>query len=198
LLGLKGWKVSLAQGLGVWDSKVRDLTLASYQCPECATREQQEHCAHRLRDRGHREAAKAMLRNFVRFDPRTFRPVWPCIDPLVADYKNINVPVLIAHGAWDETLSVAMGHKLRNEIPGACLVEIPRSSHALPTEKPATCADLIRRFVTQSGGLALPSGSELKVYPASPAGSLKGTQYSALGNGVDPASLSREGSGTLP
>jgi len=198
LLGLEGWKVSVAQGLGVWDSRVRDLTLANYHRPECATREQQGRYAHVLKDRGHREAAKAMLLNFVRFDPQAFRPVWPCIDALVADYRNINVPVLIAHGAWDETLSVAMGHKLKNQIPGAWLVEIPRSSHALPTEQPSTCADLIRRFATGSGGLTVPPGSELTVYPDSPAARPGPTEFSRLGIRVDADSFGGDAKGKLP
>lgn len=192
LLGLKGWKVGLGEALGVMESKVRDLTKASYHRPEYATREQQDCQAHILKDAGHREAAKAMLRQFVPFDAKTMRPVWAGIDPLVADYKNLRVPVLIAHGVWDETLSVATGHKLKNQIPGAWLVEVPHSSHALPTEQPAICADLIRRFVTESGELTLPPGSELTVYPGSPAVPRALADYSSLGKAPNQVSLNRK------
>jgi pimeloyl-ACP methyl ester carboxylesterase len=146
LLGLKGWKVDVAKVLGVWPSKLRDLTKEGYVRRECATAEQQEHISHILADPRHRKAAIAMLRQFTPFDPKTLRPLWPEIAALVADYENISVPVLIAHGTWDETLPTAMAHKLKNQIPGAWLVEIPRSGHSLPTEQPTQCAALIEQF----------------------------------------------------
>ncbi len=133
-----------------------------------------------------------MLRQFVLFDAKTMRPVWTGIDLLVADYKNLRVPVLIAHGVWDETLSVARGHKLKNQIPGARLVEIPQSSHALPTEQPVICADPIRRLVTESGELTLPAGLELTVYPGMPAASRALADDSSLGNAPKPVSLSHK------
>jgi pimeloyl-ACP methyl ester carboxylesterase len=166
LLGLKGWRVTLGNALGVFDGKVRDLTKASYHLPECATCQQQKCYAHALKDPPHREAGKAMLREFVRFDPKTRRPVWPCIDPLVADYDNIRIPVLIVHGAWDETLPSAMGHQLKDQIPGAVLVKLPGRGHSLPTEDPLTCANLIQRFQQGWGVNELASGLGVKVYPA--------------------------------
>jgi pimeloyl-ACP methyl ester carboxylesterase len=166
LLGLKGWMVTVGDGLGVIDGKMRDLTKASYHLTECATLERQQSSAHVLEDAHHRQAAQAMLRQFVRFDPRTLRPVWPSIDPLVAEYKNIRVPVLIVYGNWDETLSSAMGHQLKDEIPGAVLVKLPGHSHSLPTEAPAVCASLIRRFQQGQTPVELATGLEVEVYPA--------------------------------
>ena len=146
LLGLKGWMLSVGNGLGVLDGKVRELTKASYQVTECATIERQRHFAHILKDGRHRAAAQAMLRQFTPFDPKTLRPVWPGIEPLVAEYKNIRVPVLIVHGARDETLASAMGHQIKDQIPGAVLVKLPRRGHSLATEDPQRCANLIQRF----------------------------------------------------
>ena len=166
LLGLKGWRVTAGEVLGVLDGKVRGLTKASYHVPECATREQQRHFSHGLEDGRHREAAKAMLREFVRFDPKTLRPLWPCIDPLLADYRNIRVPVLIVHGAWDETLSSAMGHQLKDEIPGAVLVKVPARGHSLPTEDPLRCAKLIRRFQQGRTPDEMAAGLGVELYPA--------------------------------
>jgi pimeloyl-ACP methyl ester carboxylesterase len=166
LQGLKGWKVTAGNALGVFDGQVRDLTKASYHLPDCATGEQQAFYAHALKDPRHREAGKAMLREFVRFDPKTLRPVWPCIDPLVADYENIRIPVLIVYGAWDETLPSAMGHQLKDQIPGAVLVKLPGRGHALPTEDPLTCAMLIQRFQQGRGFNEVASGLGAKVYRA--------------------------------
>ncbi len=169
LLGLKGWMVTAGDVLGVLDGKVRKLTKASYHVPECATREQAGHFTHGLEDGRHREAAKAMLREFVRFDPKTHRPVWPSIDPLVAEYTNIRVPVLIVYGSWDETLSSAMGHQLKDEIPGAVLVKLPGRGHSLPSEDPLRCAKLIRRFQWGRTPDELAAGLGLELYPAAPA-----------------------------
>jgi pimeloyl-ACP methyl ester carboxylesterase len=168
LLGLKGWMVGLGECLGVVTPRMRELTKTSYHIPKCATLEQQRHYAHALTDSGHREAAKAMLRQFVPVDPKTMRPQWRQIDPLVADYENINVPVLVVYGTWDETLSAAMGNKLKDEIAGAVLVKVPRRGHSLPTEDPVVCAKLIRGF--QQGLAAEKLGVEagVKVYPAVP------------------------------
>ena len=146
LLRLKGGMVTLGNLLGLFDAKVRELTKRNFQVPEFATIERQERFAHALKDYSHREAAQAILRQFVPFDRKTRRPIWPEMDRLVADYENIRVPVLIVHGAWDETLSSAMGHQLKDEIPGAMLVELPGLGHSLPTEDPLRCAKLIQRF----------------------------------------------------
>jgi pimeloyl-ACP methyl ester carboxylesterase len=168
LLGLKGWMVGLGECLGVVDGKTRALTKSSYHVPECATLEQQRRYAHALTDSGHREAAKAMLRQFVPFDRKTMRPQWPEIDRLVADYQNINVPVLIIYGTWDETLSTAMGDKLKHEIAGTVLVKVPQRGHSLPTEDPVICARLIRGFQKGLTAEKLGAGVGVKVYPATP------------------------------
>jgi pimeloyl-ACP methyl ester carboxylesterase len=168
LLGLKGWMVGLGECLGVVDAKMRDLTKSSYHVSECATLEEQRHYAHALTDSGHREAAKAMLRQFVPFDPKTMRPLWRQIDPLIADYQNINVPVLIMYGTWDETLSAAMGNKLKDEIAGTVLVKVPQRGHSLPTEDPAVCAKLIRSFQQGSTAGQLGAVAGVKVYAATP------------------------------
>jgi pimeloyl-ACP methyl ester carboxylesterase len=164
LLGLKGWMVGLGQGLGVLEPKVRALTQTSYHVSECATLEQERRYAHVLEDAGHREAAKAMLLQAVPFDPKTRRPKWNEIDALVADYANIHAPTLIAYGDWDETLSAAMGNKLKDEIAGSLLVRIPGRGHALPTEDPALCADLIRRFQQGCPAVQLTQGHKARIY----------------------------------
>jgi pimeloyl-ACP methyl ester carboxylesterase len=166
LLGLEGWMVDVARGLGAWNTAVRDLIKSGYHRPECATVERQICMAHILEDGGHLAAAKAMLRQFTPFDPKTKRPLWPEIDQFVADYKNIRVPLLIVHGVWDETLPVATAHKLKNQVPGAWLVEVAHGGHSLPTELPARCTDLIRQFVA-TGVVRVSDTSDITVYPGS-------------------------------
>jgi pimeloyl-ACP methyl ester carboxylesterase len=146
LLGLSGFKVGVGRFLGVFKPAVRDLVRRGYQVPECATRERELLVFHALADRRHREAAKAMLRQAVPFNMKQGRPRWRDVDQLVADYAGIQVPVLIVHGEWDETLYSGMGNKLKDEVPGSLLVKVPQRGHALPTEDPVACADLIRRF----------------------------------------------------
>jgi pimeloyl-ACP methyl ester carboxylesterase len=197
LLGLHGWMVDVARGLGIWDERVRGLTRGSYQRRECATVERQEHSAHILADAGRREGAKAMLRQFAPFDPKTMRPIWPEIDALVADYTNIDVPTLIVHGTWDETLSDAMGFKLKSQIKGACLVELPHSGHSLPTEQPVQCAQLIRQFVG-AGEVRVPAGSGWTVYPAATSVSPHLAGGSVLGNPPKPDTLDPRAGERLP
>ena len=166
LLGLSGFKVGLGKFLGVFKPAVRDLVWCGYQIPECATREREALVYHALADRRHRESAKAMLRQAVPFGPKTRRPQWEEIDVLVDDYANINVPVLIIYGIRDESLSAAMGNKLKDEIPGAVLVKVPRRGHALPTEDPRVCAALIQRFQQGRTPVELSAGLGARTYPA--------------------------------
>jgi pimeloyl-ACP methyl ester carboxylesterase len=166
LLGLKGWMVTVGDVLGVFDAKVRDLTRRNFQVPEFATIERQECFAHALSHSEHREAAKAILRQFTPFDPKTLRPIWPEIDRLVADYRNIRIPVLIVHGAWDETLTSDMGHALKDHIPGAMLVEVPGRGHSLPTEDPMKCSALIQRFQQGLESEGLVAGLDADFFPA--------------------------------
>lgn len=166
LLGLKGGMVTIGKLLGVFDAKVRELTRRSFQDAQFATIECQERFAHALTHSEHREAAKAMLRQFGRFDPKTLRPLWEEIELIVADYKNIGVPVLIVHGTRDETLSSDMGHALKDHIPGAVLVEVPGRGHSLPTEDPVKCSALIHRFQQGLAPAELAAGLDVDIFPA--------------------------------
>jgi pimeloyl-ACP methyl ester carboxylesterase len=165
LTDLTGLKMTIGRALGVVDSKIRELTKSNYPRPGFATREQAAHTAHALKDAAHRDAARAMVREFVPFDLKTRRPIWGEMDLLVADYRNISVPVLVVHGTRDETISVAGSHKLKNQIPGAALVEIAGSGHCLPTEQPVRCTDLIRQFMAD-GALRELHEPGMTLYPA--------------------------------
>jgi len=144
LLSLTPVKAGVGRALGVVDDKVKALTRKSYFLPECATREQAEGFSRALTVPVHLRSAQAMLRGAVPWKLKENRPDWPAITALEADYANVDVPCLIAWGEWDETLSEAMGHKIRDHVPGARLVEITGSGHSVISERPLACAHIIR------------------------------------------------------
>lgn len=144
LLNLTPVTIGVGHALGVVDEKVKVITRKSFFLPECATREQAEHFAHALTVPIHLRGAQAMLRGAVPWKPRENRPNWPAITDLEADYANVDVPCLIAWGEWDETLSETMGHKIRDHVPGARLVEIAGTGHSVISERPLACAHIIR------------------------------------------------------
>jgi len=164
LMGLKHWQVSVGDALGIVRPRIQKMTRASYHVAECATIERQGEFAEVLLSGRQLEAAQAMLRQFVPFDAKTLRPQWKQIEPLIADYQNIGCPVLVVYGTWDETLSAAMGNKLKDEIPGALLAKIPGRGHCLTTEEPKICAQLICRFQTGACPSKLAEGLGVSVY----------------------------------
>jgi pimeloyl-ACP methyl ester carboxylesterase len=182
LLGLSGLKVGAGEFLGMFEPAVRDLVRTGCQVPESATEERVASFAHALADRRHREAARAMLLQAVPFDLKKGRPLWRSIAPLINDYASIAVPVLLVHGEWDETLYSGMGHKLRDEVPGAILVKVPERGHALPTEDPHVCAELILRFQAARAADELGLGLQVIVYGATNAGQAAGA--SGVKNGL--------------
>ncbi len=64
-------------------------------------------------------------------------------------YIKVNVPCLIVWGGRDETLPLAMGYMLADEIPGAQLRIVTEAMHCLPTERPLACTRLIRDFLAE-------------------------------------------------
>ena len=88
-----------------------------------------------------------MIAQALPFNLQTMRPDWERVEQLVADYQNVQVPILILWGARDETLPVSMGYKLQAQIPDAELRVIERSMHSLPLERPVVTASNIRQFL---------------------------------------------------
>lgn len=144
LLSLTPVKVGVGRALGVVDDKVKALTRKSYFLPECATREQADRFSQALSVTTHLRGAQAMLRSAVPWKIKENRPDWLAITALEADYTRVDVPCLIAWGEWDETLSETMGHKIRDHVPGARLVEITGAGHSVISEQPLACAHIIR------------------------------------------------------
>ena len=71
---------------------------------------------------------------------------WERAEPIVADYVNIDVPCLILWGEYDETLPLAMGYKLANQIPTAEIHVVPDCKHSMQLEHPVLLAEVIRRY----------------------------------------------------
>ena len=144
LMTLTPVMVGVGRALGVVDEKVRAITRKSYFLPECATREQAERFMESLAVPTHLRSAQAMVRGAVPWKLEENRPDWPAITPLEAEYANVDVPCLIAWGEWDETLPETMGHKIRDRVPGARLVEITGAGHSVISEQPLACVHIIR------------------------------------------------------
>jgi len=94
---------------------------------------------------------QAILRQAVPFNPSTHRPNWEGIERLVADYANVNVPVLLLWGDRDETLPLSMGYKLLAELPNARLRIVRGGKHSLQADRPGLVSDWIERFVEDPG-----------------------------------------------
>jgi pimeloyl-ACP methyl ester carboxylesterase len=144
LLSLTPVKVGVGSVVGVMDDKVKAQTRKNFFLPECATRERAELLRRALTVPLHLRSAQAMVRGAVPWKIKENRPDWPAIAALEADYANVDVPCLIAWGEWDETISETMGHKIRDHVPGARLVEISGSGHSVVSEQPLACAEIIR------------------------------------------------------
>ena len=170
LLRLAGWKVAVGQGLGLFDPAVREMTRNGYFARECATVEQETVLGHMLSKRAHRLAIQAILRQSVPFDAKTHRPDWPAMTRLAHECAQVDKPVLVIWGEWDEVLPSSMGHQLKDKLHRATLVTIPGRGHSLPGDDPIRCAALINEFIE-----GLPPGSlrpdlAVNVYPGGESG----------------------------
>jgi pimeloyl-ACP methyl ester carboxylesterase len=66
---------------------------------------------------------------------------------LIAQYKTIQVPVLIIWGKQDEVVPLKVGQKFQRDIPGAKLVIIPRCGHIPLEEQPEATRKAIMEFL---------------------------------------------------
>jgi pimeloyl-ACP methyl ester carboxylesterase len=145
------FEVDLGAALGILRKKVARTTLESYYDPSVATREDAQRLLETLRHKKSRRPNKAGIKNAIPYNSKTKRPDWDAIERLVADYDNVQVPCLILWGERDETLPVAMGYKLKAQLPNARLRIIEKSMHSLQQERPRLSASLVRDFVRTSG-----------------------------------------------
>jgi pimeloyl-ACP methyl ester carboxylesterase len=193
MLGLNGCKVILGSLTGVLPKAVERSIVADFTDRGLASRELKEQGV-RLLSRGiQRHVVQAMLRDALPWRVLGKELDWSAIEALERNYRMIPPPCLIVWGACDATLPVAMGYKLKEQLPDARLVVVPRAKHLLQLECPAVCAQLVREFDEQrrTGQLAAarsvrtlwPSQeyhfAELEVEPPSPDSSLGHHPYEA-------------------
>jgi pimeloyl-ACP methyl ester carboxylesterase len=138
-------EMAIADVTGLLHAKAAAGTREGVVDPRYATREEAQRIEDVLRDRSRRRAAQAMIRQAV--PSQSHRPLWNRIEPIVSDYKNVDVPCLIVWGARDELLPVSMGFKLQYHLPQSRLQVISRGMHCLPVERPRLCAQLVKDFI---------------------------------------------------
>jgi pimeloyl-ACP methyl ester carboxylesterase len=62
---------------------------------------------------------------------------------LWSDIRRVEVPMLVIRGASSDTFLPAAADRIRRQIPGATVVELPDTTHFLPMESPETVATTI-------------------------------------------------------
>jgi pimeloyl-ACP methyl ester carboxylesterase len=146
-----GFKLELGKQTGVLKEKVTRELVSSAEKPEWVFKLDIDRVLKAFDGKPSRLATQAIIRQAVPFDESTGRPRWEAIDPLVAEYANVRFPVLLLWGRHDETLPLSMGYKLQAELPDARLRIIDAGKHSLQAERPELVAELIRRFLTDTG-----------------------------------------------
>jgi len=69
------------------------------------------------------------------------------IDPIIARYQTIKVPVLIIWGAEDEVVPVDVGRKFKRDIPDSELVILPQCGHIPQEEEPGVTIRTVAAFL---------------------------------------------------
>lgn len=69
------------------------------------------------------------------------------IDVFVAQYKNINIPVLLIWGKEDSVIPLSLGERFNSDIPGSKLVVIDKCGHVPHEEQPEKILPTITEFL---------------------------------------------------
>ncbi len=149
-----GVEIALADALGILKERVAAGVREAVCAGNRALREDADRMCATLRHQSSRRSMQEILQEA--------RPLngdeldWPAVKRIVSDYGNIAVPCLILWGEYDDTLPVAMGHKLAGQIPTAELQIVEDCKHSIQLEYPVLCANEIRRFSSLAGLVAAP------------------------------------------
>ena len=146
MLGLNGTKVFLGNLTGILPKAMEQGLRTSFDDPALASQELQIQGVRLLSHGANRHATQAMLRDALPWRVLGEVHDWQAIAALERGYEHVQRPCLIVWGECDLTLPVSMGYKLKDQLPDARLVVIPRTRHLLPMECPSTCVSLIRGF----------------------------------------------------
>jgi pimeloyl-ACP methyl ester carboxylesterase len=141
---LSGFKIDIGHGLGIVQEAVAEYLALSFYASHCLSCEEVDHAVKVLTNPGTRNACQAMLREALPFDQKTRQFDFPLMALQETWYTNINLPCQIIWGKCDQTLSVAMGYMLKDQLPNARLTVMPDCKHAPNLECPAECAEVIR------------------------------------------------------
>jgi pimeloyl-ACP methyl ester carboxylesterase len=142
-----GFMVFLGRSTGVLKQNVAKELLQSAERPEWVFKFDADRLIDAFVGKRNRRATQAIIRQAVPFDLETRRPDWPEIERLVADYRQVDVPVLLIWGDRDETLPLAVGYKLAAELPNARLHIVEHGKHSLQADRPGEVADMIDAFL---------------------------------------------------
>jgi len=144
-----GFKLGLGKTMGIFREKVARELVDSAEHPERVLKIDIDRVLQAFGGKSARLSTQAIIRQAVPFIEG--RPDWDAIDRLVAEYANVQVPVLLLWGRHDETLPLSMGYKLLAELPDARLRIVEQGKHSLQAERPRLVSDWIRRFLADRG-----------------------------------------------
>ena len=148
IVDLKPWEATLGRWLGLIRKSTDQCVIEGYFNPERATQEESAMLASIIERPPSRRALQAMLRQAVPWDPETGRPDWEEVERLTALYGIIDKPCLVVWGERDEVLNECMGHKIKDKIPGAQLLELTCCGHSSPRECPRKVSETINVFAS--------------------------------------------------
>ena len=146
-----GLKLTLGRASGVFKEKIARELVDSAENPDWVFKFDVDRLLNAFDGKQARLSTQAIIRQAVPFDESNGRPDWDAIEPLVDDYANVDVPVLLLWGKRDETLPLSMGYKLLAELPDARLRIVEGGKHSLQADRPEFVSDWIRRFVADRG-----------------------------------------------
>lgn len=150
IVDLKPWELTLGRWLGLVRKQTDQCVREGYFNPNRATQEESSLLAAILESPACRRALQAMLREAVPWDLATGRPDWEEVERLTALYGEIDMPCLLVWGERDEVLNECMGHKMKDKIRGAQLLELGCCGHSSPRECPRKVAAVVDKFIDQT------------------------------------------------
>ena len=119
---IAGLKLVLGTKTGVFREKVAQELIYSAENPDWVLRLDVDRILSAFAGKPARLSTQAIIRQAIPFNELNGRPNWNAIESLVADYANVQVPILLLWGNRDETLPLSMGYKLLAELPDARLL----------------------------------------------------------------------------
>jgi pimeloyl-ACP methyl ester carboxylesterase len=155
-IAINGMKAGVGSALQILQYQVVQALRESFCNPDLASREVADYSIKVVRDSRYRRATQATMRDAVPWRVFIEHTDFETGELLEAAYQSVTVPCLLVWGKCDESLPVALGYKIKDQLPDARLVLIPHTKHLLTLERPRVCAEMLRQFQhdTLNGRLA--------------------------------------------